>query len=138
MASSSETVQRAILVASEVKRQRMKDSMEREELMQFIDYPGRAQRKNSNDPENKTPPTKIKIYLSRIPLEELVPQQPGSTGSGRATDRSLGTASFVEKQNGNEIRQPSKPPLPPKTSTKSSSSSSKVDGENTKKKRFWR
>lgn len=56
--------------------------------MQFIDYPGRKDssgeansRQTSSAGQSKAPPRQMKIYLSRILLQEFVPKQPTRTGS---------------------------------------------------------
>ena len=92
LANSADTVPRAISIASEVKRHVMKHR--NEDLMQFIDYPGRkdsagqSARTGSRPSADKGPPRQMKIYLSRIPLEEFVPKGPAAnTGPLTEKDR---------------------------------------------------
>ena len=93
---------RAIAIASETKRLLLKQA--NDDISQYIDYPGRrpstgaaaasAVKENGasggrgamggNAFTDKAPPRQIKIYLSRIPLEEFVPkpQRHNSAGAG--------------------------------------------------------
>lgn len=104
VASSAETVPRAISIASEVKRRIIKSSpRDDENLMQYIDYPGRARRESNKD---KTPPGRIKIYLSRIQLEEFTPK-PGSTNEGAAEKERL--AAHLGVRDRTEALRPSQP-----------------------------
>lgn len=94
IASSADAVPRAVSIASEVKRKHTKSSKQKEDLMQYIDYPGRSTVAPSPTPDKKTttsssssrrgsssntntprdkpvPPEEIVVYLSRIPLQEF-------------------------------------------------------------------
>lgn len=133
VANSAETVPRAISIASEVKRRVIKSSpRDDENLMQYIDYPGRTRRESNKD---KTPPGRIKIYLSRIQLEEFTPKVGPSSSSDSATEKERLAAHLRERdtpprqrphvpagsssrptQHGSARlrRPPGGPPLPPK------------------------
>lgn len=132
VANSAETVPRAISIASEVKRRVIKSSpRDDENLMQYIDYPGRTRRESNKE---KTPPGRIKIYLSRIQLEEFTPKV-GSASNDSATEKErlaahlrerdtlprqrpqvpAGSSSRPPQQGGARLqRPPGGPPLPPK------------------------
>ncbi|KAL7009691.1 hypothetical protein EMMF5_000599 [Cystobasidiomycetes sp. EMM_F5] len=101
LAANADTVTRAISIASEVKRRRSKNN--EEDLLQFLDFPGRSRRGSNSTPQDRAPPTEIKIFLSRIPLEEFVPDSISTKMDGRSKSTNKVT----------------KPPLPPKTTTKS-------------------
>ena len=137
MASSSEAVTRAISIASEIKRKRLKESLEREELMQFVDYPGRAMQSGPDGERDKrVPPNEIRIYLSRIPLEELVPKAAGNDGV--PVDSSLLPGSDAgPSSTGKPTRNTAslfKPPLPQRNHR---IASNKNESDSGKKKSFW-
>lgn len=142
LANSADTVPRAVTVASEVKRHIMKHR--NEDLMQFIDYPGRkdssgqGSRETPFAPQCKAPPRQMKIYLSRIRLDEFVPKQPAPIGSSgpqsekerlhahyathppvplpgsNAPTSILGGGSLPATLHKKHGADPRKPPLPPK------------------------
>lgn len=116
--------------------------------MQYIDYPGRTRRESNKD---KTPPGKIKIYLSRIQLEEFTPRpnpstekdksaataaasnqhRPGS-GSGHVFSSSSKTPPLNNKspipQHARLQRPNGAPPLPPKGQSTSNNNSAEQGG----------
>ena len=115
VANSAETVPRAITIASEVKRRVIKSSpRDDENLMQYIDYPGRTRRESNKD---KTPPGRIKIYLSRIQLEEFTPKAGGTSNESTAA-----AATEKERLAAHLRERDSRPPAqrPPTTMASSS------------------
>jgi len=152
-------VLRAISISSEIKRLKLKQQQQKlssspsprppraspnsskdDEIMTFIDYPGR-ERRHSNAKEDKVPPTRIKIYLSRITLEEFVPKRPDSADShgeaGKENQRGgSGSSPGPSVLSKLQIGRPGntlKPPLPPKTDAHRDDT--REDGS--KKKSFW-
>lgn len=102
VANNAETVPRAISIASEVKRRVIKSSpRDDENLMQYIDYPGRTRRDSNKD---KTPPGRIKIYLSRIQLEEFTPRAGASNEAVSEKERLA--AHLRARDNANGARLP--------------------------------
>ena len=129
--------------------------------MQFIDYPGRkdstGQSGRNAQSAEKGPPRQMKIYLSRIPLEEFAPKKPASAAGPEPVSEKERIARHLAAQQQPPIparpaanghtqpaapsaapaavlhkapgRDPRRPPLPPKKSD-----SKEDDG---KKKSFW-
>ena len=72
--------------------------------MQYIDYPGRTRRESNKD---KTPPGRIKIYLSRIQLEEFTPKV-GATSEALLEKERIAAHSH-ERDNGAGNSKPGPP-----------------------------
>lgn len=110
---------RAIVIASETKRLLLKQA--NDDISQYIDYPGRRPSTSAgasaaikangaeggrgamggNAFTDKAPPRQIKIYLSRIPLEEFVPkpQRHNSAGeSGTLSDKERMAQHFANQE----------------------------------------
>lgn len=152
--NNAETVPRAISIASEVKRRVIKSSpRDDENLMQYIDYPGRTRRESNKD---KTPPARIKIYLSRIQLEEFTPKSSTTNeslsekerfaanlrqrdNSGRPSRPSVPGSSAVrppQPERAKLQRPPGMPPLPPK-GKQSTATGSDSQGEQSRLRAFF-
>lgn len=155
VANSAETVPRAISIASEVKRRVIKSSpRDDENLMQYIDYPGRTRRESNKD---KTPPGRIKIYLSRIQLEEFTPKPAGPAQDSAAIEkerlagqlrerntppgqRPPVASAHAQRQGQSDrarLQRPPGPPLPPKGKQTGINATGENQGEQSRLRAFF-